>query len=133
MKIIYSSEREFTREQLQELFLSVGWLSGNYPERLYKALNNCETVFTAWADGRLIGLINAIDDGELTAYIHYLLVEPEFQKCGIAKILVDLVKEKYNDYLYLILIAENQQLVGFYNHLGFEYAQGTFAMSIQHR
>lgn len=33
-----------------------------------KALNNCETVITAWDEGHLIGLINAIDDGELMAY-----------------------------------------------------------------
>ena len=33
-------EKIFTKEQVQDLFLSVGWGSGNYPERLYKALIN---------------------------------------------------------------------------------------------
>ena len=63
---IYLETRDFTKVQLQELFKSVGWLSANYPERLFKAMNNCETVFTAWDNDKLVGLINAIDDGELT-------------------------------------------------------------------
>lgn len=38
---------------------------------------------SAWDGEKLIGLINALDDGELTAYVHYLLVNPEYQKDGI--------------------------------------------------
>jgi len=34
----YTEEKIFTQEQVQQLFLSVNWISGNYPERLYKAL-----------------------------------------------------------------------------------------------
>ena len=34
----YTEEKIFTQEQVQSLFLSVNWVSGNYPERLYKAL-----------------------------------------------------------------------------------------------
>lgn len=68
--ITYTNDRNFTQAQLEELFLSVGWLSGNYPERLWKALHNCETLITAWDGEKLAGLINALDDGELTAYVH---------------------------------------------------------------
>ena len=32
----YKEEKIFTKQQVQDLFLSVGWISGNYPERLYK-------------------------------------------------------------------------------------------------
>lgn len=39
---------EFTARQLEELFLSVEWSSGHYPERLVKAMRNFETVFAAW-------------------------------------------------------------------------------------
>lgn len=40
----------------------------------------------------------------------YLCVRPEYQKKGIGKELLGLVKNKYKNYLYLILIAENKQL-----------------------
>ena len=83
MDIKYTDERNFTQQQVQELFQSVNWISANYPTRLIKALNNCETVFTAWDNDQLVGLINTIDDGELTAYVHYLCVRENYQKKGI--------------------------------------------------
>ena len=38
MDIAYTEEKKFSMEQVQELFRSVGWVSGEYPQRLYKAL-----------------------------------------------------------------------------------------------
>lgn len=130
MSINYLEARCFTEKQLEVLFKSVGWLSANYPERLFKALNTCETVFTAWDNDKLVGLVNAIDDGELTAYVHYLLVAPEYQGRGIASELLKMIKNKYNDYLYLILIAENPPLVEFYKKNGFDATPGTQVMEI---
>ena len=31
MDIAYTEEKKFTMEQVQELFRSVGWVSGEYP------------------------------------------------------------------------------------------------------
>jgi len=131
MNIKYTEQKVYTQQQVQDLFKSVDWISANYPERLMKALNNCETVITAWDDEQLVGLINAIDDGELTAYVHYLCVRPEYQSKGIGKKLIEQVKEKYNEYLYLILIAENDSLVNFYEKNGLEKVDGTHVMAIQ--
>lgn len=128
--ITYTNDRNFTQAQLEELFLSVGWLSGNYPERLWKALHNCETLITAWDGEKLAGLINALDDGELTAYVHYLLINPAYQKCGIGKELTNMVKEKYKDYLYLFLVAENEPLISYYEKLGFVQNKVGSIMSI---
>ena len=47
MEIRYTEEKCFTKEQVQELFLSVNWISGQYPSRLHKALLNSSTVITA--------------------------------------------------------------------------------------
>ena len=107
MSIVYIDTKNYTSNDLQELFQSVGWLSANYPERLKKALDNSETVFTVWDGEKLVGLVNAIDDSELTAYVHYLCVNPEYQGQGIGKNLLQRIKEKYKNYLYIILIAEN--------------------------
>ena len=46
--LIYTEEKKFTKEQVQQLFLAVNWVSGKYPERLYKALMNSSTVLTVW-------------------------------------------------------------------------------------
>ena len=47
--------------------------------KLGKALSQSDTVISAWDGSKLIDLVNAIDNGELTAYAHYLLIRPEYQ------------------------------------------------------
>ena len=131
MELTYKYDKSYTADDLEQLFLSVDWLSGKYPVRLKKALDNCETVITAWKDDMLIGLINAIDDGELTAYVHYLCVNPEYQGIGIGGELLHRVKEKYKDYLYIILIAENEGLIRYYQKNGFEHLDGRYVLEVQ--
>ena len=131
MGVTYKGAKNYTSKDLQELFQSVGWLSANYPERLKKALDNSETVFTAWDGEKLVGLVNAIDDSELTAYVHYLCVNPEYQGQGIGKKLLQRIKDKYKDYLYIILIAENEKLVKYYSQNGFEFVDGRYVFVVQ--
>lgn len=131
MELIYKYDTSYTADDLEQLFLSVGWLSGKYPVRLKKALDNCETVFTAWKEDKLIGLVNAIDDGELTAYVHYLCVNPEYQGMGIGSELLKRVKERYKDYLYIILIAENEGLIRYYQKNGFTHLDGRYVLEVQ--
>ena len=131
MGVTYKGAKNYTSKDLQELFQSVGWLSANYPERLKKALDNSETVFTAWDGEKLVGLVNAIDDSELTAYVHYLCVNPEYQGQGSGKKLLQRIKEKYKNYLYIILIAENEALVKYYSQNGFEYVDGRYVFVVQ--
>ena len=120
---------EFTAQQLEELFLSVEWSSGHYPERLVKAMRNFETVFAAWDGDTLAGLICAMDDGSMTAYVHYLLVRPEYQGMGIGKQLVERVKERYADYLRIVVIAYDDE-VGFYENCGFERSSNSSPLFI---
>lgn len=131
MELHYTDQKIYSTNDVRELFESVNWLSANYPERLKKALDNCPTVFTAWDGKKLVGLVNAIDDGELTAYAHYLCVDPAYQGRGIGRTLLDRLKEKYKNYLYLILLAENRSLIAYYQQNGFEYMDGRFVLLIQ--
>ncbi len=130
MDIVYTDKREYSAEDLQSLFRSVDWLSANYPERLKKALDHCETVITAWSGGQLVGLINAIDDSELTAYVHYLCVNPKYQGMGIGRELLKRIKERYKNYLYIILIAENEPLIDYYRQNGFELIEGRYVIEM---
>ena len=38
-----------------------------------------EAAFSAWDENRLAGLVAVMDDGTMTAYVHYLLVYPRYQ------------------------------------------------------
>ena len=76
-------------------------------------------------------MVNAIDDSELTAYVHYLCVNPLYQNQGIGQMLLSKIKAKYTDFLYIILIAENEGLVEYYSRNGFEYVDGRYVFVIQ--
>ena len=47
MNIEYKETKNFTEKEIEELFLSVKWLSGKYPSRLIKALKSSSFVVTA--------------------------------------------------------------------------------------
>lgn len=92
-------------------------------------MKNFKTVYTAWDNDKLIGLICAMDDGIMTAYIHYLLVNPSYQNLGIGKQLVEKMKDKYKDYLRIVIVAYNDE-IGFYQSCGFEKADDASPMFI---
>ena len=48
-------------------------------------MQNYSTVYSAWDGEKLVGLISVMDDGIMTAHIHYLLVDPDYQYNGIGK------------------------------------------------
>lgn len=131
MDIIYKKDHSYSADDVKELFLSVDWLSANYPERVKKALDNCKTIVTAWDGDKLVGLINVIDDGELTAYVHYLCVSPQYQGLGIGRELLKQIKEKYREYLYIIVIAEKEKLIAYYKKNGFEHIDGRYVLAVQ--
>lgn len=128
--IKYTEEKKFTQEQVQKLFLSVGWTSGNYPKRLYKALMNSSTVLTAWDDEELVGLIRVLDDTEMLAQIHYVLVHPDHQGKGIAGTMLEHVKEKYKDFMYIDVMPEDKKNVPFYEKHGFTIMKNGAAIQI---
>ena len=92
-------------------------------------MRNYATVYTAWDGDCLIGLLSAMDDGIMTAYIHYLLVRPEYQGRGVGKMLLERTKEKYKDYLRIALVAYDKEC-GFYEHLGFKKGKDETPMFI---
>lgn len=128
--IKYTEEKIFTMEQVQELFLSVNWVSGNYPERLYKALMNSSTVLTVWDDDRLVGLARVLDDTEMLAQIHYVLVHPDHQGQGIAGKMIEYIKDKYKDFMYIDGMPENKNNVPFYEKHGFKLMENGAAIQI---
>ena len=129
MSIEYRTTHEFKREELEALFLSVEWSSGHFPDKLVIAMKNFSTVLSAWDNDKLIGMICVMDDGIMTAYIHYLLVDPDYQGRNIGKTLVEMTNEHYKDYLRIALIAYDKELA-FYEKCGFVKSEDSSPMFI---
>lgn len=62
------------KSQIADLFHSVNWKSGDYPDLLAAGLQGSGTVICAFHGDNLIGLVEALDDGAAVAYVHYLMV-----------------------------------------------------------
>ena len=129
MIIEYKDTHDFNCKDLERLFLSVEWSSGHFPDKLVVAMRNFKTVYSAWDDRKLIGMICAMDDSVMNAYVHYLLVDPDYHGQSIGKTLVDMVKQKYKDYLRIAVIAYDEELP-FYERCGFVKSKDASPMFI---
>lgn len=79
MTITYTDGKKSTQDQMHILFESVGWESAQYPERVYRALMGSDTVISAWDDDQLAGLVRVIYDGEMLSYMHWVLMNLQYQ------------------------------------------------------
>lgn len=129
MKIEYKDIHDFECEDIKRLFLSVDWSSGHFPEKLVVAMKNFKTVFSAWDGTKLVGMICVMDDGIMNAYVHYLLVDPDYHGKTIGRTLVNMVKEKYKEYLRIVVVAYDKEM-HFYEACGFEKGEKTTSMFI---
>lgn len=129
MDIEYKDIQDFKAEELERLFLSVDWSSGHFPDKLVVAVKNFRTVYSAWDCGKLVGMICVMDDGIMNAYVHYLLVDPDYHGKTIGRTLVNMVKEKYKDYMRIVVVAYDDEL-HFYEACGFEKSEKSSPMFI---
>lgn len=128
MPITYIEERNFTPQQVADLFLSVRWAVGKYSDRLYKALMNSSRVISAWDGDNLVGLIRVMDDSELVCFINYVLVHPDYQGHGIAGYLLEMVKAAYKTYLYINVMIGDSKNAPFYEKHGFKVKENSLLM-----
>ncbi len=129
MSIEYKDTHSFLQEELKDLFLSVEWSSGHFPEKLVVAMKNFKTVYSAWNEDKLVGMICAMDDGIMNAYVHYLLVNPKYHGQRIGRTLVDMMKKHYKDYMRIAVIAYDNE-AHFYENCGFEKSKDASPMFI---
>ena len=54
MNIEYKDIKDFTEKELEDLFLSVEWSSGHFPDKLIIAMKNFKTVYSAWDGNKLV-------------------------------------------------------------------------------
>ena len=129
MTITYKDTKDFKAQELQDLFLSVHWASGYHPEKLVIAMKNSGAVYSAWDGEKLVGLANVLDDGIMTAYVHYVLVDPDYQCSGIGKELMNRINKQYETYLRILLVASDNN-IGFYENCDYKTNKKGIPMQI---
>lgn len=91
---------------------------------------NSSTVLTVRNGDFLVGLIRVLDDTEMLAQIHYVLVNPDYQRKEIASKMIGYIKEKYKDFMYLEVMPEDKNNMLFYKKNGFTLMENGIAMQI---
>lgn len=125
----YSTTKRISKKELVSLFQSVDWGSGNYPEKLHRAVKSSDRVISCWEYGKLVGLMTAISDKGMNVYFPYLLVRPEYQKSGIGITICSKMLDYYNKYYRKMLFCDDSK-VDFYKKSGFYKEDGANALII---
>ena len=126
--IQYTSDIDLvTEEMLQDGFF-VDWPNPPSPAAHLRILHGA---YIAWVaidttSNNVVGFINAISDGVLSAYIPLLEVLPQYQKHGIGKELVSRMLESLKG-LYMIDLLCDEDMQGYYAQFGMHKATGMCA------
>ena len=95
-----------------------GWPSPPSAEAHLRLLEGSDFVVIARDGERVVGFATAISDGVLSAYIPLLEVRPSHRGQGIGTQLIERLLARLSD-LYMIDIVCDDDLVSFYERLGF--------------
>lgn len=87
-------------------------------EALMRAFQRSQLVLTAWTGDRLVGLARVLTDGEYTAYLCDLAVEPDVQGGGVGRQIIDEVLRRCAG--TELVLRDSNLSTGFYARLGFE-------------
>ena len=102
-----------------------GWVKRPSPQAHLRILQNSYLVILGIDDhsGQVVGFINAISDGVLSAYIPLLEVRGDFRSRGIGTELTRRMLAKLKDF-YMVDVLGDPKMQGFYERCGMTPAAG---------
>jgi GNAT superfamily N-acetyltransferase len=119
-EITYRHDAKLTAHELADVFRRSGIKRpvDDLP-RLEKMLEHGNLLVTAWDGDQLIGVARALTDFSYCCYLSDLAVDQAYQKRGIGRHLVDLVREHIGTQSMLLLLAA-PEAVDYYPKIGFD-------------
>jgi ribosomal protein S18 acetylase RimI-like enzyme len=114
--IKYTSQiKDLKPDQLAGFF--VGWPNPPSAEKHLEIIQNSYKSIIAFDGEKVVGFVNAISDGILSAYIPLIEVLPEYQKRGVARKLMELMIQEFSNF-YMIDLVCDENLKSFYEKFG---------------
>lgn len=93
--------------------------------RIERMLANANMIFSAWHEGKLVGVCRALTDFSYCCYLSDLAVDKAFQKHGIGRELIARVQDAVGDEVALILLSAPEAME-YYPKVGFEKVENGF-------
>ncbi len=88
------------------------------PQRVWQMFEKASLVLTAWHQGQLVGIARVLTDGVLYSYLLDLAVEPDVQRLGVGKTLINEVFHRCKG--TELSLRDSDISAGYYARLGFE-------------
>ena len=88
------------------------------PQKVWQMFEQSTLVLTAWHDNQLVGIARVLSDGVIHSYLCDLAVEPDVQRLGVGKALINQVFDRCQG--TELLLRDSDISTGFYAYLGFK-------------
>ncbi|HET7680409.1 MAG TPA: GNAT family N-acetyltransferase [Xanthobacteraceae bacterium] len=94
-------------------------------ERIERMFANANLIFSAWHEGKLVGVCRALTDFSYCCYLSDLAVDKAFQNHGIGRELIDRVRSAIGEEVVLVLLSAPEAMA-YYPKVGFEKIENGF-------
>ncbi|NVM16335.1 MAG: GNAT family N-acetyltransferase [Candidatus Lokiarchaeota archaeon] len=111
----------------------IGVGSSDTEEEIAGVLNqNPDLFLIGMEDRKIVAVVIGAYDGR-RGYIHHLVVDPDYQKRGYGKKIMDELIERFRNKkvhkIHLFIVKTNHEVVDFYRYLGWEIRDDLIMMS----
>jgi ribosomal protein S18 acetylase RimI-like enzyme len=129
LRIEYSFVKEISPEDVANVFRNSGIRRPyNDLNRIKKMIDNADIIITAWDNKKLVGIARALTDYSYCCYLSDLAVDKDYQKSGIGKHLIELLRNIIGEEVALILISAPEAM-DYYPKIGFEKCERAFIIN----
>ena len=101
----------------------------NNAEAVWKMFEEASLVLTAWQHEHLIGIARVLTDGVLFSYLCDLAVEPDVQRLGVGRALLDEVFKRCKG--TELVLRDSDISASYYAHLGFKKVDNAWVRKAQ--
>ena len=124
MKLIESTSKSLTGEQMNSLRLTVGWCAKRSEEKWREILDKSSFVYSIFDQDKLIGMGRIVEDGVMCMF-YDIVVHKDYQGKGIGKMIMNnlllFTEDKKYSSISLFADPDNKEfLIPFYNKFGFK-------------
>lgn len=93
-------------------------------DQVWTMFENASLVLTAWQGGHLVGIARVLTDGVLFSYLCDLAVEPDVQRLGVGKTLINEVLKRCQG--TELVLRDSDISSGYYAYLGFHRVENAW-------
>ena len=132
IELEFRANKEFTADEIGELFESVDWLEGMDKHKLKSALARSSTIITAYHKDKLVALIRCMHDDFYSGTIDCLIVHKDYWNKGIGSALTKDLVNRLSYIKYLSVSPSDSKNIALYTKCGFEKVANGSLLQLVH-